>query len=241
MNEKSSDTSKRKVTRQELEENNGKDGKPIWVAVKGTVYDISESQLWKDGRHMNTHEAGHELSLAIQAAPHSTEVFEDFEVVGDLVDVEETHQSEFPEPPDALAKVLALHPHPMTVHFPIALSISAALFTFLFLVTSREAFETVGLYNLILGTIATPVAISMGLLSWYYNYGATWTRIYRWKTGLSIQLAVFEALALIIYATAVHGSAAFGFWHWAYCLLVLALGPTVMGLGYFGGKITFPS
>jgi uncharacterized membrane protein len=190
---------------------------------------------------MNTHDAGHELSLAIQAAPHATEVFEDFEVVGDLVDVEETHASEFPEPPAPVAKLLEQHPHPMTVHFPIALSISAALFTFLFLVTSKEIFETVGLYNVILGTIATPVAISMGVLSWYYNYGGNWTHIYRWKTGLSIVLVVLQALALVIYATQSDSTPDFGFWHWTYCLLVLALAPTVMGLGYFGGKITFPS
>ena len=35
----------KKVTKQELEENNGKNGKPAYFAYKGKVYDVSRKQF----------------------------------------------------------------------------------------------------------------------------------------------------------------------------------------------------
>ena len=40
---------------QELEENNGKNGKPAYIAYKGKVYDVSESSFWLDGDHLGMH------------------------------------------------------------------------------------------------------------------------------------------------------------------------------------------
>ena len=54
-----------------LKENNGAEGKPVYVAYKGKVYDVSESKLWKTGKHMNRHQAGIDMSEDIQAAPHN--------------------------------------------------------------------------------------------------------------------------------------------------------------------------
>jgi predicted heme/steroid binding protein/uncharacterized membrane protein len=236
----SEDQPVRKIDRSELEKNNGKDGQPAYVAVEGKVYDLSSSQLWDGGSHMNTHEAGKELSLAIQAAPHGMEVLEKFGTVGELAEVEESKPSEFPQPPALLDRILREHPHPVSVHFPIALSITSALFTFLALITSNSMLAKVALYNVIVATIATPFAITAGALSWYYNYGAVWTSIYRKKTFLSAQLVILQLAALVIYVSAVRGSGMAGTWYWIYSFLVLALAPTVMGLGYLGGKITFP-
>lgn len=236
----SEDQPVRRIDRSELEKNNGKDGQPAYVAVEGKVYDLSPSQLWDGGSHMNTHEAGNELSLAIQAAPHGVEVFEKFETVGELAEVEESKPSEFPHPPAFLNRILREHPHPVSVHFPIALSITGALFTFLALVMSSPMLARVALYNVMVATIATPFAITAGVLSWYYNYGAIWTSIYRKKAFLSAQLVVLQLTALIVYGLAVRGSGMAGTWYWVYSLLVMALAPTVMGLGYLGGKITFP-
>ena len=40
-------------TYQELQQYNGKNGNPAYIAYKGTVYDVTGSDLWKDGRHQN--------------------------------------------------------------------------------------------------------------------------------------------------------------------------------------------
>lgn len=52
-------------TIEELKRYDGKDGRPVYVAVDGVVYDVSRSKYWKTGTHMKMHKAGTDLSLAI--------------------------------------------------------------------------------------------------------------------------------------------------------------------------------
>ena len=58
----------------ELTQFNGENGKPIYIAHAGKVYDVSESKLWRNGVHMKRHGAGHNLTADIQAAPHEADV-----------------------------------------------------------------------------------------------------------------------------------------------------------------------
>ena len=78
-------TEERKVTRKELEENNGKNGKPAYFAYEGKVYDVTESGLWTDGDHLGMHQAGKDLSGELEAAPHREENFSRVKYVGTLV------------------------------------------------------------------------------------------------------------------------------------------------------------
>lgn len=75
----------RKVTKQELAENNGKNGKPAYFAYQGKVYDVSESGLWAGGDHLGMHEAGKDLTGELEAAPHREENFARVKYVGELV------------------------------------------------------------------------------------------------------------------------------------------------------------
>ena len=75
----------RKFTSKELEEHNGKNGKPAYIAYQGKVYDISGSDLWRDGEHMGMHQAGKDLTEELELAPHREEVFERVKLVGELV------------------------------------------------------------------------------------------------------------------------------------------------------------
>ena len=68
----------------ELEQFKGENGKPIYIAHAGKVYDVSESKLWRNGVHMKRHAAGRDLSTDIQAAPHEPDVLERFPQVGIL-------------------------------------------------------------------------------------------------------------------------------------------------------------
>jgi len=78
-------TEQKKVTRQELEENNGKNGKPAYIAYKGKVYDVSQSSFWLDGDHLGMHEAGKDLTEELEMAPHREENFQRVKLVGELV------------------------------------------------------------------------------------------------------------------------------------------------------------
>jgi predicted heme/steroid binding protein len=74
----------RKVTSKELEEHNGKEGKPAYIVYQGKVYDVSGSDLWRDGDHMGLHQAGKDLTDELELAPHMEEVLERVKLVGEL-------------------------------------------------------------------------------------------------------------------------------------------------------------
>jgi len=68
-------------TKQQLALRNGQDKPQIWVALKGIIYDVTESRLWKNGKHYE-HWAGQDLTEELADAPHTDAVFEKFEKVG---------------------------------------------------------------------------------------------------------------------------------------------------------------
>jgi predicted heme/steroid binding protein len=78
-------TELKKVTKQELEQNNGKNGKPAYLSYKGKVYDVSESSFWVDGDHLGMHEAGKDLTEELEMAPHREENLQRVKLVGELV------------------------------------------------------------------------------------------------------------------------------------------------------------
>jgi predicted heme/steroid binding protein len=70
-------------SKQQLALRNGQDKPEIWVAYKGTIYDVGSSRLWKNGKHYE-HWAGQDLTDELPDAPHTATVFEKFEVIGVL-------------------------------------------------------------------------------------------------------------------------------------------------------------
>jgi predicted heme/steroid binding protein len=78
-------TEQKKVTRQELEANDGKNGKPAYIAYQGKVYDVSDSSFWMEGEHMGMHNAGKDLTEELDMAPHRDENFDKVKFVGELI------------------------------------------------------------------------------------------------------------------------------------------------------------
>jgi predicted heme/steroid binding protein len=74
----------RKFTIKEVEEYNGKNGKPAYVAYQGKVYDLSQSGLWRSGEHMGMHHAGKDITEELELAPHGKAVLERVKLVGVL-------------------------------------------------------------------------------------------------------------------------------------------------------------
>ena len=63
---------------------NGQDKPQIWVAYKGLIYDVTESRLWRNGKHYE-HWAGQDLTDEFADAPHTETVFEKFMAIGRLL------------------------------------------------------------------------------------------------------------------------------------------------------------
>ena len=70
-------------TASQLALRNGQDREEIWVAYCGTIYDVSSSRMWREGRHYGNF-AGQDLTQEFEAAPHGERVFKRFKAVGRL-------------------------------------------------------------------------------------------------------------------------------------------------------------
>lgn len=72
------------MTREELAQFDGKDGRKAYGAVNGKIYDFTGSKLWENGDHQSLHSAGTDLTEELRGAPHVRAVVERFPVVGNL-------------------------------------------------------------------------------------------------------------------------------------------------------------
>jgi 2-oxoglutarate ferredoxin oxidoreductase subunit beta len=72
-------------TPEELQRFDGMEGRPIYIAYKGKIYDISKSPLFQGEKRMRCHVAGKDLTKDIEIAPHGEDLVFKFPVVGRLV------------------------------------------------------------------------------------------------------------------------------------------------------------
>jgi predicted heme/steroid binding protein/uncharacterized membrane protein len=225
----------------ELEKFDGNNGRPVYVAHKGKVYDVSNSKLWKNGLHMKRHHAGNDLTVDIQGAPHEPDVLERYPQVGILK--KEVMELESPQPLAwLLGKVpmLRRHPHPMTVHFPIVFAFSTTIFNILYLVTDIKSLEITALHCLGAGILFTAVAIATGLYTWWINYMLKPLKAVKVKMPLSVTLLVTQIIAFVWRIKVPDVIDSIQGINIIYFLLVLSFFPMVVVIGWFGAFLTFP-
>lgn len=240
-----SQTPDRRFTAQELAGFNGSDGKPVYLAHQGVVYDVTGSRLWKAGKHMNRHHAGGDMGLELSQAPHAADVLERFPRVGILEAPAITPVPVADRVPAWVARymkrfpMLKRHPHPMTVHFPIAFCVLAPLCLLLALLTGWPGFDATLLVLLGAATLFTPVAIGTGLFTWWLNYAAA-----RIKPVIVKLIATPVLFLLVLWAFVTRLQTpdllAHPGEHLGFILAVLALFPLVSLVGWFGAAMTFP-
>ena len=226
--------SERQITEDELRKCDGQEGRPAWVAFQGKVYDVSASQRWPGGTHMRRHQGGRDLTSEFAAAPHDEKVFQRFPIVGTLVAAEQRRSNPLVE------AYLDLHPHPVSVHFPIALTLASAAFLLLYLVTGIESLVGGAYYALLAGAIVSPVTILTGVVSWWYNHGHKLTSTFKGKASLSVALFVTGMITIVLWTLNRDALLERETVGWVYLALVILMSGLVLSLGKLGGTLVFP-
>ena len=232
----------KKITIKELSEFNGKEGKAVYIAHEGKIFDVSGSTLWQGGTHMQRHQAGGDLTSDIEAAPHGPEVLERYPQVASL-EKEPVVKQRMPAILARLLKrfpMLRRHPHPLTVHFPIVFMFAATTFTLLSLLTGIQTFERTAVHCLGAGLFFTPVAMATGYYTWWLNYMARPIRAVTIKQWVAAVLLCIEIIAFVWRILNPAILAPFNFAGAIYLILILLLFPLVVILGWFGATLTFP-
>ena len=233
----------KEFTPEELAAYNGEDNEKIYVAHKGKVYDVSESKMWKGGLHMKRHKAGNDLTTDIQAAPHEPDVLERYSQIGVLKKESGTEDINIPDFLAVLLEkvpMLRRHPHPMTVHFPIAFMLAATVFTVLYLLTGVAAFDTTVFHCLGAGVLFSIVAIATGWYTWWLNYLAKPLRPVKIKKRVSILMFAVAAAAFAMRAAIPDILTNFREISVIYLILVVSVFPLVTVIGWYGAALTFP-
>lgn len=184
----------RQFTLAELSQYDGKDGKPVYIAYKGKVYDASNSRLWKTGKHAASHVAGTDLTEALAKAPHTEAVLSRLPILGDLAKKEAAGLK-------FLRNIDRLHPHATLVHLSIAYSAAAPAAFLAWMLSGRQLFDQITVYLLALGIITIPLSFLTGLISWIVNYETKPTMDFNRKFAFGALLLLFTTSTFILRLT----------------------------------------
>ena len=204
------------MTKEQLKEFNGKNGKPAYIGYKGKVYDISKSDFWPNGEHMGRFQAGEDLTDSIDMSPHGEKNifrYEAVDVLEDSTAVNNNTETIVPNSENMLSdmdKKMAAkrqwykknHPHPKLIHFPIGM-FGFAFFVQLVAVIMGESnassfLAATGLVGTVFGVIFIIPAVASGALSFYINYNGFANSILKRKMIGSILLLITGVIAVII-------------------------------------------
>jgi len=75
-----------RITRTTLGRFDGTDGERAYIVYNNKIYDVTDSEKWKEGQHFRKHAAGMDLTAALAGAPHGPEVLDNVAYVGELAD-----------------------------------------------------------------------------------------------------------------------------------------------------------
>lgn len=233
----------RQFSEEELRKYNGQDGMPAYVAFEGNVYDVTLSNLWENGEHFKKHFAGNDLTEAMSKAPHSEEVFENYPLVGIFISprvmvVENEEVSEKERYKQWYSKY---HPHPMLIHFPIALHYFSAFTDVLFLAHPSSDYEAAVFLSFLLATVMGLFALIAGVFSWWVNYDFMTSKPFVIKLSGALFTLIVGLVPLA--QKLLNGDVPFdrGIDGFIYHSIIFLTVISVTIVAYYGGKITWGS
>jgi predicted heme/steroid binding protein len=165
----------------ELARGDGQEGRPVYVAFRGKVYDATNSRLWRGGKHVAAHASGADLTEAFVHAPHSEEVLARLPILGFLAKPETLRDR-------LLRRIDRLHPHATLVHLSFAYAVTAPFVFGGWVFTGQGIFDQVTRYLLALGLVSVPLTALTGIVSWMVSYETKAARVFNLKFALGVLL-----------------------------------------------------
>jgi predicted heme/steroid binding protein/uncharacterized membrane protein len=226
-------------TKEELRKYNGNNDMPSYVAFNGSVYDVSSSALWKNGGHFKKHFAGSDMTSAIAGAPHSEDVLSRYPKIGELVISDTADKNRQLSKEHLTVWYSKYHPHPLIIHFPIALHYFSAFADILFLKYLSSEYEAAVFLSFVVATVMGLLALVTGVFSWWINYNFTKSRPFMIKL-VGAFFTLFAGLVPIVqkltdpnipFSKSIEG--------YIYHSIIFATVISVTIVGYYGGKITW--
>ena len=203
------------MTKEQLKEFNGENGKPAYIGYKGKVYDLSKSDFWTGGRHMGRFQAGEDLTNSVDMSPHGEQNifrFEEVDILEDGTTQETNTETVVPDSESMLSdmdkKMMAKrqwykknHPHPKIIHFSIGMFGMAFFVQVLAAVLGGKSGSFLAATSLVataFGTLFLIPAIASGALSFYINYNGFANSILKKKMIGSVVLLITGVAAVLI-------------------------------------------
>jgi len=132
------------------------------------------------------------------------------------------------------------HPHPMFVHFPIALHFFASGLDVIFFFYPKSSFATAIFYTFLVATVTGAIAMVPGIFSWWLNYKLAFTYIFIVKLTLSIVTLLLGFIAIFIYLNDPEVVYTLSLSSVVYHGIVFFTMITVAIVSYYGAKLTWP-
>lgn len=150
------------------------------------------------------------------------------------------HQSEAANTNERYRKwYAAYHPHPMMVHFPIALHYFSGFADVLFLADPSAGFETAVFLSFLIATVMGFFALLSGVFSWWINYSLVRSKVFMIKLNGALFTLIVGLVPItqkfldpgVPFSSGPDGAV----YHGIIFLTVVS----VSIVGYYGGKITW--
>jgi len=220
------------VTLKQLQQYNGKNGHKSYVAYKGKVYDVTGSHLWESSIHNKINEAGFDFTKYIDNPPLTDEYFANFVIVDTLI--ENDYNKKY-----WVKWYRKYHPHPMLVHFPIALHLFAGVLDLIFFIWPKDSFAAAVFYTFFVATVTGGLAMIPGIFSWWLNYKFAFTYIFVIKLVLAVITLLLGIVGIVIYFDNPAIVYTYSLPSIVYHAIVQLTTVTVIIVAYYGAKLTW--
>jgi len=131
------------------------------------------------------------------------------------------------------------HPHPMLVHFPIALHLFAGGLDLIFFIWPKDSFATAVFYTFFVATVTGALAMIPGIFSWWINYKLSFIYIFVIKLILSVITLLLGIVAIFIYIDDPDIIYTQDLPSIMYHGIILLTSLTVIVVAYYGAKLTW--